>query len=185
MNLDGLLIILFALFIIFICLYLLWVIIPALSGLPWIPTQTPRIRRALKLAQAAPGEIFYDLGSGDGRALILAAREFGVHATGIEISPLHCLFARVNALLQGVSHRVKIKWASYYKADFSDADIIFVYMTSREASRLRPRLENQLRPGVRVITISCEIGGWEPIKFNREELIFLYQVGAHTTHFTK
>lgn len=185
MNLQSILSILFVCFIITVVLYLLWLFVPAISGLPWVPTRTPRIRRALELAQVAPGEIFYDLGSGDGRVLILAAREFGVQAIGIEISPLHCILAGINVLIQGVSRSVKIKWASYFKADFRNADVIFVYMTSKEVSRLRPKLESQLRPGTRVITISCEISGWQPVKFNRQEIIFVYQMGTHTPHFTR
>jgi predicted RNA methylase len=185
MSPEDLLSFLFLLFIILVGLYLLWLIVPIISGLPWIPTQPPRIRRALELAQVAPGDIFYDLGSGDGRVLIMAAREFGAQAIGIEISPLHCFFTAISALYLGISNRVKIRWASYYKVDFSNADVLFVYMTSKEVSRLRPQLESQLRPGTRVITISCEIVGWQPIKFNREDVIFIYQVGLHTPHLTR
>ncbi len=172
------LVLIFSIPIILAVLYLLWVLIPAISGLPWIPTKPDRIRRGLALAQVSKGEIFYDLGSGDGRALIIAAREFGAHAIGIEISPIHCIVARIKILRDGVGDRVKIKWASFYHADFKDADIIFVYMTSQETTRLRPRLESQLRAGTRIIAISCEIKGWQPVAFDRDEVIFIYQMGT-------
>jgi SAM-dependent methyltransferase len=178
MSLGNFLFILFIITAVLLVLYLLWVIIPGLSGLPWIPTRPLRIRRALELAQISPGDIFYDLGSGDGRALILAAREFGARAIGIEISPIHCIVARINAFLGGTNNKVEIRWASFYKADFRDADVIFVYMTSAEATRLRPHLERQLRPGTRVISISSGIVGWQPVIFNREELIYIYRVGS-------
>ena len=147
-----------------------------ISGLPWIPTRPARIHHALALANISPGDILYDLGSGDGRVLVMAAREFGARAIGIEISPIHCLVARVNAILGGINNKVEIRWASFYKVDFSDADVIFVYMTSREATRLQPHLERQLRPGARVISISCEIAAWQPVEFNRDELIYLYRM---------
>lgn len=159
-------------------IYLLWIIIPAVTGLPWIPTKRSRIRKSLELACLSKGQILYDLGAGDGRALILAAREFGVYAVGIEISPIHCLAAMFSAWRGGVSSLVKIKWANYYKVDFSEANVVFIYMTSSEAARLRPILERQLKPGTRVIAISCEINGWEPVAYDREEVIYIYQVGA-------
>jgi len=173
---EILVIILVIFFGILLVLYFLWMIIPMISGLPWIPTRPERIRRALALAHISPGEILYDLGSGDGRVLVMAAREFGVRAIGIEISPIHCIAARLNASLGKINNKVEIRWASFYRADFSNADVIFVYMTSREVSRLRPHLERQLRPGTRVVSISCEIVGWQPEEFNREELIFLYRI---------
>jgi SAM-dependent methyltransferase len=178
MSIENPLFILCIFAVILLVLYLLWVIIPGLSGLPWIPTRPLRIRRALELAHITPGEIVYDLGSGDGRVLILAAREFGAQAIGIEISPIHCIVARVKAIFGGLKNKVTIRWASFYKVDFSDADVIFIYMTSREAARLRPYLERQLRSGTRIISISCEIAGWQPVEFNREELIFIYRMGS-------
>jgi predicted RNA methylase len=163
-------------------LYFTWMIIPMISGLPWIPTRPARIHQALTLAHISPGDILYDLGSGDGRVLVMAAREFGACAIGIEISPIHCVVARVNAFLGGINDKVEIRWTSFYNVDLKDADVIFVYMTSRETTRLRPRLERQLRPGTRVISISCEIAGWQPVEFNREELIFLYRMGSQSTN---
>jgi SAM-dependent methyltransferase len=180
MALQNPLLGLFAFLVILFVLYLLWMVIPILSGLPWIPTRPERIRRALALSHTSPGESFYDLGSGDGRALVIAAREFGLKAVGVEISPIHCIVARINAIIHGISNQVVIKWASFYKVNLRTADVIFVYMTSREASRLRPHLENLLRPGTRVITISCEIEGWQPAIFDREALIYIYQIGLHS-----
>lgn len=177
MNVDTVVLMLFAFLAAWVLGYLLWLIVPALSGLPWIPTREVRIRKALQLARVSPDDIVYDLGSGDGRVLVVAAREFGARAVGIEISPLHCIAARINAFLAGINGRVTIQWASFYKVNFTDADVVFVYMTARETSRLRPYLEKQLRPGTRIITVSCEIPGWQPVIFDREALIFIYQLG--------
>jgi SAM-dependent methyltransferase len=170
-------------------LYGLWLLVPILSGLPWRPTETKRIRRALELARVQPGERVYDLGSGDGRVLLMAAREFGAYATGIEISPVHCLVARWMAQSQHLSERVSIRQSDFFKADLSDADVVFAYMTSREARRLRPHLEKQLRPGARVVTISFDFDGWQPDAYDNEGLIFLYEMpptpGSVTTFLEK
>jgi hypothetical protein len=81
---------------------------------------------------------------------------------------------------------VKIKCTSFYKGDFSDADIVFMYMTRVQAARIRPRLERQLHPGARVITISCEIEGWKPVNIDREELIYVYRAGSTSdSHLTR
>jgi tRNA A58 N-methylase Trm61 len=157
-------------------IYMFWVITPILSGLPWIPTQPQRIRKALQLAHLSPGEILYDMGSGDGRVLILAAREFGAHAIGIEISPFHYLVAWINIFVHGVNEQVEIKWANFYNANISNASVIFAYVTTKETTLLKSHLESQLHPGSRVVTISCEINGWEPEKYDREELIYVYKI---------
>ncbi|MBN1454167.1 MAG: class I SAM-dependent methyltransferase [Anaerolineales bacterium] len=75
---------------IFLMLNGLWLIVPALYGVPWVPTREKRIREALQLAKLQPGENLYDLGAGDGRVLLIAVREFGASAVGIEIGPVQC-----------------------------------------------------------------------------------------------
>jgi len=156
--------------------YGFWSIVPTLTGLPWRPTSYQRIRAALALAHVRPGEVVYDLGSGDGRVPVLAAREFQARAVGVEISPLHCLVSRLYARIQRVDAQVEIRRADFYSVDLSEADVVFAYMTSAQVARLRPRLESQLRSGARVVTISFDMDGWEPQAVDRDQLIFLYQM---------
>jgi len=154
----------------------LWLVVPFVSGLPWFPTHYARIRKALKMAGVRPGEVVYDLGAGDGRVLILAAREFGAKAVGIEISPVHCLEAWIKARLNRVGARVTVRLGNFYTADLAKADVVFAYMTSSQAPRLRPYLESSLKPGARVVTISFDFDGWQPLEFDRENLLFLYRM---------
>jgi len=154
----------------------LWVVVPLLSGLPWRPTSAVRIRRALSLAQVQPGERVYDLGSGDGRILFAAARDFGARATGIEISPLHCLLTWLNARLSYPGKPIHVRWGNFYTADLSDADVVLAYMTSKQAGRLKPALERQLQPGARVVTMAFELEGWQPQDFDQEALLYLYRM---------
>ena len=156
--------------------YAAWWIIPILSGLPWIPTQPQRIRKSLTLAQVRPGEVVYDLGAGDGRVLLIAAGEYGAYAVGVEISPLHCLLAWLRARVHHLSLRVRILWASFYKVDLAEADVVFVYMTAKQAARLQPHLERQLHPEARVVAISVEFAGWQAVDFDRQDLVFLYRM---------
>jgi len=178
MNSASLWFLLIIVFVVCLIFYIFWVAIPILAGLPWRPTSLRRIRRALELARVHPGELIYDLGAGDGRVLVVAARDFHLRAVGIEISPLHCLFARMYAWVNHVGDLVRIKREDFYQAELGEADVVFAYMTSAQVSRLKPHLESQLKSGARVVTISFDIDGWEPNVVDRDQLIFLYEMPA-------
>lgn len=152
----------------------LWYFIPLLYGLPWIPAKTKRIHRALELADLNPGERLYDLGAGDGRVLSVAAGDYGAVAIGIEISPVHCMIAWLRVLVMGLLSNVTIRWGNLYKSEFSDADVVFIYLTQSHALRIKNLLESQLRSGARVVTLSSDLDGWEPVRMDSEHLIFLY-----------
>lgn len=154
----------------------LWIVVPSLTGLPWVPTRLVRVRRAMELAGVQPGETVYDLGAGDGRALVVAAREFGARAVGIEIGPVHCAVAWIKSQLAGVAGRVSIRCGSFYRADLGEADVVFVYVTPPHAARLVPLLARQLRAGARVVSIAADLPGWQPMAVDREHLIFLYHM---------
>lgn len=154
----------------------LYVIVPALYGVPSVSTRTERIRKALRLAGLQPGETLFDLGCGNGRVLVIAAREFGARAMGIEIGPAQCLVSWVNARLNGVGSRVRVRRADFYRADLRAADVVFVYLTSAQTARLQARLEEQLRPGARVVTVSADFRGWKPSAFDNADLLFLYRM---------
>jgi SAM-dependent methyltransferase len=158
----------------FLTLAALWIFVPALYGLPSVPTHPDRIRAALHLADLKPGEAFFDLGCGDGRTLVIAAKEFGAQATGIEIGPVQCHISWGNALRNGVRSKVRVKRGNFYRADVRTADVVFVYATTRELVRLQSHLASQLREGARVVTVGSDFPDWEPVKMDRTNLIFLY-----------
>jgi ubiquinone/menaquinone biosynthesis C-methylase UbiE len=152
----------------------LWMLIPALYGLPLVPTKPERIRKALKLVNLRPNQILYDLGAGDGRVLFIAAREFGSKAVGIEIGPVQCMLIWLRIKVSGLENQIQVRWADFYKADLSQADVIYVYATSEEVVKLAPHLEKQLKNGTRVLSISADFPEWEPFAFYKDELIFVY-----------
>lgn len=157
-------------------LILLWILIPALYGLPPVSTKPERIRKALKLANLQPEEVLYDLGAGDGRVLFIAARDFGARAVGIEVGPIQCALIWLRAIANGLDKNIRVKWANFYKADLSDADVVFVYATSKEVSKLAPHLEQQMKPGSRLISISADFPEWEPVTVDERDLIFVYEM---------
>jgi len=184
--------IILASFIFFILLFiviLLWILIPALYGLPPVPTKPERIRKALKLANLKPNQTLYDLGAGDGRVLLIAARDFGAKAVGVEVGPIQCALIWLRAVESGFGNQIQIRWANFYKANLSDADVVFIYATSKEVTKLASQLEKQLKRGARVVSISADFPEWEPQEFDNRELIFVYEmppiVGNITSYMMK
>lgn len=155
---------------------LLWVLIPALYGLPPVPTRRERIRKALKLANLQANEVLYDLGAGDGRVLLIAAREFDARAVGIEVGPIQCLLIWLRVVSGGLANQIQVKWANFYKADLRAADVVYVYATSTEVHRLASHLKEQLKPGTRLVSVSADFPEWEPIALDERELIFVYEM---------
>ena len=186
---DILVLVAFFFFIILFIIGLLWVIVPAMYGLPSRPTHPDRIRKALQMADLKADELLYDLGSGDGRVLVIAAREFGAKALGIEIGPVQRVVSRLVAKNNGVSDRVRIEAGDFYKSDVRNADVAFLYATSTEVAKLASHLEAQMKPGARVVSISADFPEWEPNDFNEDKLIFLYEMppkpGSWTTYLLK
>lgn len=170
------LLLVYGLSILLFILILFWILIPALYGLPPVPTKQERIRKALKLAKLKPRETLYDLGAGDGRVLFIAAREFGAKAVGIEVGPIQCALIWLRLTANGLGDQVQIKWANFYNADVREADVVFVYATSTETMKLAPHLEKQMKPGSRLVSISADFPEWEPSALDEHELIFVYDM---------
>jgi hypothetical protein len=170
-------------------LALLWILVPALYGLPPVPTRLERIRKALQLANLQPGEVLYDLGAGDGRVLFIAAGEFGAKAVGIEVGPVQCALIWLRIIANGLGDEIQIKWKNFYNADLHEADVVFVYATSKEVMKLAPHLEKQMKLGSRLVSISADFPEWEPAIFDERNLIFVYQMpptkGSLTTYLLK
>ncbi len=166
----------YGLSILFLVVILLWFVFPAAYGLPLAGTSPERIHKALKLANLQPNEVLYDLGAGDGRVLLSAARNFGAKAVGIEIGPLQYTWTWLRVAASGFANRIQIKWGNFHKADLHEADVVFVYATSNEAVKLTPYLERQMKPGARLVSISADFPEWEPSTFDERDLIFVYNM---------
>ena len=122
-----------------VVLLLAWVVLgPVIYGAPWHWTRKETVRRALELCEAKPGETLVDLGSGDGRVLITAAREYGLNGVGLEVDPLKAGMSRLLVRLAGVADRVTILRRNVHAYDYREADILFIYMTHPVLDRLFP-----------------------------------------------
>jgi SAM-dependent methyltransferase len=168
---------------------LLWILVPALYGLPPVPSRPERIQKALQMANLQANETLYDLGAGDGRVLLIAARDFGANAVGLEIGPIQCALIWLRATASGFGNRIKVRWENYYRADLKDADVVFVYATSKELMKLAPHLETEMKKGSRLVSISADFSEWEPSALDDHDLIFVYEMpptkGSVTTYMLK
>lgn len=168
---------------------LLWILVPALYGLPPVPTRPERIRKALQMADLRPNETLYDLGAGDGRVLFIAARDFGAKAVGLEIGPVQCALIWLRATASGFGNQIHVRWENYYQAKLRDADVVFVYATSKEIMKLAPHLQTEMKKGSRLVSISADFVEWEPTTLDERELIFVYEMpprqGSITSYMLK
>jgi cyclopropane fatty-acyl-phospholipid synthase-like methyltransferase len=132
--------------------------------IPFIPTPIEVIDRMLDLAEVTKGDVVYDLGSGDGRIVIRAAKKFGVRAVGIEMDSWLLDKARKAAKAEGVSHLVEFRSEDALKADISRATVVTLYMLPWFNEAMKPNFKTMLKPGARIVAHDFGIEGWEPDK---------------------
>jgi len=130
----------------------------------YVPTPQDVVDDMLRLVDLRPGDLLYDLGSGDGRIPITAARRYGIRAVGIDIDPTRIAEANANAHAAGVAHLVEFRQADLFETDFSDATVVTLYLFEDLNLKLRPRLHAMLRPGARVASHQFDMGDWTPDK---------------------
>jgi predicted RNA methylase len=131
---------------------------------PYVPSPPQVIRQMLILSQLKPGEIFFDLGAGDGRTVVMAAKDFGARAVGVELREDLVKRALGTIYENGLQDRVTIVNSDMFNVDLTSADVVFLYLTTSANEKIKPKLEAELKPGVRVVSHDYEIIGWKPIK---------------------
>ena len=140
---------------------------------PYVPSSPEVVDRMLTLAGVGPGDVVYDLGCGDGRIVVTAARQHGARGVGIDIDPQRIREARANARKEGVTRQVQFRVGDLFKSDFSPATVVTLYLLPVINQRLRPQLWRQLKVGTRVVSHEFDMGDeWPPEK-----------VGARRIHF--
>ena len=136
--------------------------VPQLARAPYVASPPDVVDRMLTLARVGPGDVVYDLGSGDGRIVIAAALKFGSRGVGVDIDPARVAEARANAARARVEHLVTFRLQDAMTTDVSEATVVTLYLLSAQNVRLRPLLTKQLRPGARIVSHSFAMGDWDP-----------------------
>jgi len=139
------------------------------ADVPYVQTPNEVVIEMLRLARVAGSDIVYDLGSGDGRLVIAAARDFGARGVGIEIDPRLVAQSAESARRAGVGERVTFREGDLFQTDLSDATVVTLYLSPELNLRLRPKLLRELRPGARIVSHAFDMGDWAPARTIRVE----------------
>lgn len=131
---------------------------------PYVPTPDEIVQAMLKLANVQKGDVVYDLGCGDGRIVITAAKLYGTRGVGVDINPDRIRDARLNAKQAGVEELVKFVEADLFEADIKEASVVTLYLLPSINLKLRPKLWSDLKPGTRVVSHAFDMGDWKPLK---------------------
>lgn len=152
---------LFNILLIFTIIFLLFILSmvwpPDSPWAPWWRTSSKTARGMCKLANINKGDLIYDLGSGDGTALMVAAKEYGAKGVGIEIDPIRYFISKVIIKINGISKNVSFKKSNFFKEDLRKADVVFVYLVPKTLEKLIPKFKKELKKGTRIVSYIYEI----------------------------
>ena len=131
---------------------------------PYVPTTEEAVKAMLKLADVNKSDVVYDLGCGDGRIVIAAAKEYGAHGVGIDINPERIQEAEGNAKKAGVEKLVRFEENDLFDADIHEATVVTLFLLNSVNEKLRPKLLRDLKPGTRIVSNTFHMGDWKPDK---------------------
>jgi len=146
---------------------------------PYVPSRDDVVDAMLKLADVRPGDVVYDLGCGDGRIVIAAAKKFGARGVGVDINPMRISEARYNAHRAGVEKLVEFKVGDLFETDVRGATVVTLYLLPEVNQRLKPILRRDLKPGARVVSHDFSMGAdWPPERTEKVgyDTIFLWTI---------
>lgn len=147
---------------------------------PYVPTTEPAVEEMLKLARVTKNDVVYDLGCGDGRIVIAAAKQYGARGVGIDINPERIAEANENAKKAGVTHLVKFIEQDLFEADIREASVVTLFLLNHVNMKLKPKLLADLKPGTRVVSNTFDMGDW---KADVEQSLDDSDAGYLSSHF--
>jgi len=173
-NFIGIILPLMVAIIIIIAISIMW---PLIIGAAWSPSSKRVVNKMLDMAEVDSRDVIYDLGSGDGRIVAEAARNYHAIGIGIEADPLRVLWSRVKLRLLGLNRRTQIIWGDIFNQDISDATVVTVFLWQKTNEKLKEKLQRELKPGTRVVSHIWTFSGWTPLEVDRKDRVYLYVIG--------
>ncbi len=146
------------------------------TGAPWVPTPMRKVHKMLQIAEVGPGDLVYDLGCGDGRTIITAARRYDARAVGVEIDPLRYFWCQVLITVLGMRDPVRVVYGSFYRQDLSDASVVTCYLLQSTNEKLERKLKQELHPNTRVVSNSFSFPGLRLLRGDSDAEIYLYDL---------
>ncbi len=153
-----------------------WAVWPSIIGAPWVPTPRRTVRKMLELAQVNSKDTVLDLGSGDGRIIVMAAKEFGARSIGIEADPGRVLWSRLVIRFRGLKKKVKVIWGNFFHQNFSEATVLTIFQMPGVNNRIKEKFTTELNPGTRVVSHAFQFDGWTPVKTTEDPILYLYEI---------
>jgi len=144
-----------------------------LRGAPWVPTPMNVVHKMLTIAEVGPDDLVYDLGCGDGRLIVTAARHYGSRAVGIEIDPLRYLWCQALITVLGLRDRVNIIFGDFFAQNLSTADVVTCYLLQSTNNKLMEKLKEELQPGTRVVSHAFSFPGLHKVRQDDEAMLYL------------
>ena len=146
-------------------------------GAPWVPSNMDRVHKMLTMAEVGPDDLIYDLGCGDGRIVITAARRYGARAVGIEIDPLRYVWCQLLITILGLRDRVRIVYGDFFSQDLSPADVVICYLLQSTNLKLEGKFTQELRPGTRVVSNYFSFPGLYKVRQDGKATLYLCNFG--------
>lgn len=176
---DVIFILFWTIFFIFLMAILGTLAYGGISAAPWVPLWKKDILRMLQVAQVKQGEKVVDLGAGDARIIIAAAKNYDAKGVGYELAILPYFIGWVKIIMSGLRGKAILKYRNFFKEDLSDADVICAFLTPAAMAKLKPKFEKETKPGCRIVSYAFKIPDWQPAKIDKPNkkttAIYLYK----------
>ena len=156
--------------------FLIWAAWSVIVGAPWVPTSKSKVRTMLEFANVEEGDTLYDLGSGDGRIIIMAAKDFGAKAIGIEADPIRSMWSKLMIRKHNLSKQVQVKRGNFFNFDIGEASVVTLYLGVGANNKLREKLAQELKPGTRIVSHHFVLKDWDPTETDEKADIYLYSI---------
>lgn len=158
-------------------LIVVWLLWTSIIGAGFEPTSGRIVQKMMEMAEISSNDVVYDLGSGDGRIVIKAAKKYNAMAVGIEADPLRVIWSRLVIIFSRIENKPKIIWGNFFSEKIVDATIVTLFLGPNTNQKLKRKLQKELKPGTFVVSYIWTFNEWTPIKIDKEERIYLYIVG--------
>lgn len=145
-------------------------------GAPWVPSPMRRVHKMLRMAGVKPGDTVIDLGCGDGRTLVAAARDYGARAVGIEIDPLRYVWCQLLITVLGLRRRVRVHFGDFFSHDLSGADVVTCYLLPKTNQKLQAKLRNELDSSARIVSNAFLFPAFRLVGHDGDDHIYLYDL---------
>jgi SAM-dependent methyltransferase len=157
-------------------IYVIWKYWTLAIGAGYDPTPMDKVYKMLALAEVDKDDIVYDLGSGDGRVILTAARRYGARAFGIEADPFRFVFSWFIVLLSGKCSQITLIFGNFFKKKIDKATVVVIFLYGPTNNKLRDKFIRELKPGTRVVSYIWEIDDWQMERYLPDDRIYLYVI---------